>query len=99
LTNFALPRHSIAAEAVHFTLHGAKSVARAAIRRIDSEHGNAKALWVKMGEPEYLSAPQVSELDAASRLRSDAQPFSMKDGTVNIDLIMPPLSVAVIELT
>jgi xylan 1,4-beta-xylosidase len=99
LTNFALPRHSIAAEAVHFTLHGAKSVERAAIRRIDSEHGNAKALWLKMGAPEYLSASQVSELDAASRLRSDAQPIRVQDGAANIDLIMPPLSVAVIELT
>jgi xylan 1,4-beta-xylosidase len=98
LTNFALPRHSIAAEAVHFTLQGAKSVARAAIRRIDSEHGNAKALWVKMGEPPYLSARELSELDAASRLRSDAQPIRVQNGTVNIDVIMPPLSVAVIEL-
>jgi xylan 1,4-beta-xylosidase len=98
LTNFALPRHSLAVETVHFTLRGAQSISRATIRRIDSEHGNAKARWEQMGEPEYLTAPQLTELDAASRLSLETQPISLQDGILSLEVVMPPLSVAVIEL-
>jgi xylan 1,4-beta-xylosidase len=97
LTNFAMPRHSITTETVGFTLRGATGVSRATIRRIDSEHGNAKAEWVKMGEPEYLGASQVSVLEAASNLRVEAQPMSVLDGVASFSVNMPPLSVAAIE--
>jgi hypothetical protein len=33
-----------------------------------------------MGEPEYLSALQVEQLEAASALRKEAQPWTQENG-------------------
>jgi xylan 1,4-beta-xylosidase len=99
LTNFALPRHSIQAEPVTFTLTGAGSVATATIRRIDLDHANAKRRWEQMGKPEYLSATEVAELHDASRLREDLQSCTLADGMLRLEANLPPQSVAAIELT
>jgi xylan 1,4-beta-xylosidase len=98
LTNFALPRHPIATEAVSFTVKG-KSIAQATIRRIDLEHANAKRRWEQLGKPEYLTAAMVAELDEISRLQPEAQPFTFVDGEVRLEADMPPQSVAAIQLT
>jgi xylan 1,4-beta-xylosidase len=98
LTNFALPRHPIATELVSFTLTGVTSVAAATLQRIDLEHANAKRRWEQLGKPEYLSAALVAELDAVSRLESVAQPFTLKDGVLSLEVEMPPQSVVAIRL-
>ena len=98
LTNFALPRHPIAAEAVNVTLQGVVSIAEASIQRIDLEHANAKRRWEQMGKPEYLSAEDVAELNSQSELRKEPQIFRCEGGTCSIDVTMPPQSVASIEL-
>jgi xylan 1,4-beta-xylosidase len=98
LTNFALPRHPIAAESVNVTLQGVVSTARASIQRIDLEHANAKRRWEQMGKPEYLNAKLVAELDSVSELRKDPQTLRSEGGACSIDVTMPPQSVASIEL-
>ena len=97
LTNLALPRHPIAAETVSFHMRGAGSIAAVSTRRIDLEHANAKRRWEQMGEPGYLSAAVVAELNEVSRLRTDAQPFVLKDGNLGLEITMPPQSVAAIR--
>jgi xylan 1,4-beta-xylosidase len=98
-TNFALPRHPIQTESASFTLTGAGSVATATLRRIDLDHANAKRRWQQMGEPEYPSAAEVAELHEASRLCEEIQPFELTGGTLRVDAIMLPQSIAAIELT
>jgi xylan 1,4-beta-xylosidase len=99
LTNFALPRHPIADESVAFSVHGAQLVANGILRRIDSHHANAKRRWEEMGKPEYLSETMVNELDVVSRLRPAKQTMAFSDGVVNLEVSMPPQSVATVQFT
>jgi xylan 1,4-beta-xylosidase len=95
LTNFALPRHPIQTEQVSFALKSAKSATMASIQRIDLEHANAKRHWEQLGKPEYLSTAMVDELKGVSQLRS--VPVEDKAGTLNMEVSMPPQSVAAIH--
>ncbi len=97
LTNFALPRHSITAESVSFTLKGDKVFSSASIRRVDLEHANAKRRWEQMGKPEYLSDRMVGELKEASALHSKTQPIVYEDGCYRLEVTLPPQSVAAIR--
>ncbi len=99
LTNFALPRHPIAAEAVSFTLKGAPTIDQATIQRIDLEHANAKRRWEQLGKPEYLNAALVGELEDVSRLRTERQAVVGDEaGICRLEVTMPPQSVAAIRL-
>jgi xylan 1,4-beta-xylosidase len=96
LTNYALPGHPIATEMIQIKLANALSPTRAAIRRIDSDHANAKRHWQEMGSPEYLNAAVVAELNAASRCEPEPHPFDFRDGVLGFDVTLPPLSVAAV---
>lgn len=96
LTNYALPRQAIDTETVKMTLAGVRSPTAATIRRIDSDHANAKQRWEEMGSPEYLSAAVVAELDIVSRCEPEAQPFDFQSGVLSVDVVLPPLSVAAV---
>jgi xylan 1,4-beta-xylosidase len=98
LTNFALPRHPIDTERVRFVLNGASAITGATIRRIDLEHANAKRHWEQIGKPEYLNAATVAQLNAASELKPEVQPFASDGDGFHLDVTMPPQSVASIEL-
>ncbi|HVC00702.1 MAG TPA: hypothetical protein VND80_00725 [Steroidobacteraceae bacterium] len=98
LSNFSLPRHPIGDEDVSITLAGAGSTRQATIQRIDSQHANAKRRWQEMGEPEYLSAAAVAELNAASRLRTEEHALTVDGGLVRVDVHMPCQSVAAVQL-
>jgi xylan 1,4-beta-xylosidase len=98
LTNFALPRHPIGAEAVRVTLSNAGKPNAATVRRIDSDHANAKRKWQELGAPEYLSADALAELNVASALEPEPQAFTCRDGTVEIAAVLAPLSVTAITL-
>jgi xylan 1,4-beta-xylosidase len=98
LTNFALPRHPIAAETVSFTVTGMMPVREATIRRIDLEHANAKRHWEQLGKPDYPSAAMIEDLNAASRLQDAIQPFASDNGVARVEVEMPPQSVAAIRL-
>lgn len=98
LTNFALPRHPIKTESVSFTLKSERVFGSASLQRIDLEHANAKRRWEQMGKPEYLSTSMVTELDAASVLRSEVQPMAYEGGQYQLEVALPPQSVAAIRL-
>jgi xylan 1,4-beta-xylosidase len=96
LTNYALPRHPAATERIRVTLSNVRLPSEATIRRIDSDHANAKRRWQEMGSPEYLSARVIAELDEVSRCEAEPHPFDFRDGSLVFDLILPPLSVAAV---
>ena len=98
LTNHALPRHPIAAEPIQIRLDDMPAPTRATIRRIDSDHANAKRRWQEMGSPDYLDAANVAELDDVSRCLPEPQPFNLVDGVLGLDVTLPPLAVAAITV-
>jgi xylan 1,4-beta-xylosidase len=98
LTNYALPRHPIATETIQIKLANAQRPTRATIRRIDSDHANAKRRWQEMGSPEYLTTGAVAELNAVSRCEAEPHPFILQDGVLASDVSLPPLSVGAITL-
>jgi len=99
LTNFALPRHPIAPQAVRVRLTGLPKIAAAGIRRIDAGHANPKQCWLKMGSPEYLSAAQVAQLLAASVCDRVPQPYRQETDATVIELTLPPFAVAAVQLS
>ena len=98
ISNFALPRHPIGSETVHVELVNALVPATAAVRRVDAANANAKALWVTMGRPDYLSPTMVGQLHAASAMPEQQQPVTWRDRTLEFDVTVPPLAVAAIRL-
>jgi len=98
LSNFALPRQPLSAERVSFEIAGAAALRNATIQRIDLQHANAKRRWQQMGEPGYLSAAMVRELDDASRLRPESQATSVANGVLRLDVTMPCQSVAAVRI-
>jgi xylan 1,4-beta-xylosidase len=99
LTNFALPRHAIETEQVYFTLKSSKSETTASIQRIDLEHANAKRHWEQLGKPEYLSAATVDDLKEFSQLQDEPVQVEHKASALNINVSMPPQSVAAIHFS
>jgi xylan 1,4-beta-xylosidase len=99
MTNFALPLHPVATESVTISLTGAETAAEATIRRIDSDHAYAKRRWEALGRPHYLSASMVTELEAASRLRTEAQLLVSQDAMLRLQVTLPPQSVAAVEFS
>jgi xylan 1,4-beta-xylosidase len=99
LTNFALPRHPIEAVQVSFALRSAKSATTASIQRIDLEHANAKRHWEQLGKPSYLSNAVLEELKDLSQLKMEPVPIEDNVGQLNIDVLMPPHSVAAIHFS
>jgi xylan 1,4-beta-xylosidase len=95
-TNYALPRHPIGTETIQTRLANVQHPTEARIRRIDSDHANAKRRWQEMGSPEYLSIADVAELDTVSRCEPEPFPFEFRDGTLAFDITLPPLSVAAV---
>jgi len=77
----------------------AKPATTASIQRIDLEHANAKRHWEQLGKPEYLSAMTVDELKDLSKLRSEPVEVEDKVGQLNIEVSMPPQSVAAIHFS
>ena len=55
---------------------------------------SAQRFWLAMGELEYLSALQIEQLETASALRKESQPWTQELGTVNLIVTLAPQSVA-----
>jgi xylan 1,4-beta-xylosidase len=98
MTNVAMPRHPIQTEFLNLRLSGAPAPRAAWIERIDEDHANPRQLWQEMGEPEYLSALQVEQLQAASTLRKESQPWTHGRGNIGLAVALPPQSVAAITI-
>ena len=98
MTNLAMPRHPIQTELLNLRLSDAPEPRTAWIERIDEDHANPRRLWQKMGEPEYLSALQVAQLETASTLRNEAQRWGQENGNIDLAVALPPQSVAAITI-
>jgi xylan 1,4-beta-xylosidase len=98
MTNLAMPRHPIQTELVNLRLSAAPAPRTAWIERIDEDHANPRRLWQTMGEPEYLSASQVAQLETASTLRKEAQPWIQESENIDLAVALPPQSVAAITI-
>ena len=98
LANHALPRHSIKAEQVQIVLRHAPRKCYAYVERIDESHANARAVWREMGEPEYLSAPEVERLQEASRMWKEPHPCERVNENLYLDIALPPHAVAAITV-
>lgn len=98
VTNLAMPRHPIQTELVNLRLSGAAVPRAVWIERIDDDHANPRRLWQTMSEPEYLSALQVEQLETASVLRKESQPWTFAGGNVDLAVALPPQSVAAITI-
>jgi xylan 1,4-beta-xylosidase len=96
LTNHALPRHPIETELVHIQLRGAARPARVSVERIDEDHANAKRCWHEMGEPPSPSPREVEKLRLASRLVQEPLPWKYEEGTIDLEITIPPEGVAAI---
>jgi xylan 1,4-beta-xylosidase len=98
ITNLAMPRHPIQTEMVNLRLSDASAPRAAWIERIDDGHANPRRLWESMGEPEYLSASQVEQLETASLLRKESQPWAHERGNIDLAVSLPPQSVAAVTI-
>jgi len=98
LTNHALPRHPLQTQRVHVQLTAAPQPQAAYVERIDDDHANAKRLWQEMGEPNYLSAKQVEQLQEASKLVKESHPWKYEAQSMHLDIELPPQSVAAITV-
>jgi xylan 1,4-beta-xylosidase len=98
LTNYALPRHPIAAETVEINLANLAAPSHATIGRVDDDHANAPAAWKKMGQPEYLSSDQVKELMQVSEVADEPFEFQVSASGVRCTVSLIPQSVTAITL-
>lgn len=98
LTNHQLPRHPIKTERVRFKLTNAPKPGSIHVERIDSAHANAKTTWLEMGAPEYLSAAEVEHLQEASRMVQEPHQWKYEEQELNLDINLPPHSVAAITI-
>jgi xylan 1,4-beta-xylosidase len=98
LSNHALPRHPIQTEQVQVRLTGGAAPSVVIVERIDEVHANAKRCWLDMGKPEFPSSKQVEQLCEASQMTRDAQPWKYEEGTIILDLALPPHAVAAVTV-
>ena len=99
LTNHALPRHEISTEVIKLLVSNVTDRPRRVfVERIDDDHANPRKAWEAMGEPKYLSAGRIHELQAPSTLTKDAHPFKYRSGKLEIQTSLPPHSVALITV-
>ncbi len=98
LSNHALPRHPIEKAQVHVRLTDSPPPRNVSVERIDEDHANAKRLWHEMGEPPFPNAREVDQLQAASQIRREPQPWKCEDGTIHLELDLAPHAVAAITV-
>ncbi|HWG46862.1 MAG TPA: hypothetical protein VN688_29135 [Gemmataceae bacterium] len=98
LTNHALPQQPITPQRVRVELTDATAPRAVTLARIDDAHANAKAAWLAMGQPEYLNANQVEQLEEASRLVAEAHPWKREEQTVWLEVELPPHGMAAITI-
>ncbi|HXG10486.1 MAG TPA: hypothetical protein VNK04_12055 [Gemmataceae bacterium] len=98
LTNHALPRQPIETQRVRVELAEAPPPRAATLERIDDDHANAKAAWLRLGQPDYLNRRQVEELEEASRLVPEPLGWQYQDGVVRFEVELPPHAVAAVTV-
>lgn len=87
---------------VHFTLGGLPAgTVRITHYRIDGEHSNAYAEWVRQGCPDWPTATQYSAIRARSGPETLTPPYTQEvtDGAVQMTFPMPAHCVSLILVT
>jgi xylan 1,4-beta-xylosidase len=67
--------------------------------RMDAEHSNAYAAWLKMGGPQQPSPAQVAELSKASELKIlDSRAATVRQGKLGWKMTLPRQGVALVHV-
>ncbi len=98
LANHALPRQPIESRQVAIEIADAPVARSVTLERIDDDHANAKAEWQRLGSRAYLRREEVEQLDEASRLRKEAQPWRYEGGRLSLEVRLPPHAVAALTV-
>jgi xylan 1,4-beta-xylosidase len=98
IVNQAMPEQSIHTEQLMLTLTNTTKPLSVFVERIDADHANPRKAWMEMGEPEYPSAYELDTLKAASVLVKEPLSWMYDQGTIRLELSMPPQSVAAVIL-
>jgi xylan 1,4-beta-xylosidase len=97
--NQAMPRHPIGSAAVSLRLaRSGRRVANVSVERIDEDNCNPALRWQQMGQPDYLGAAQLAELQAASQLVARPLAFSADEQGVQLALELAPQSLALLRV-
>jgi xylan 1,4-beta-xylosidase len=96
--NQNMPGHPIHTELVDLVLANSPEPLAVFVERIDEDHANPKKKWDELGKPEYLSSYEVDMLKAVSEMTKQPLGWSYDQGTVRVQLSMPPQSVAAVTL-
>ena len=69
------------------------------VRRIDEDHANPLAAWIKMGAPDYTTAAQNALLLASSALQVEKLSAVAKIGPGKFSLLVPAHGVAAVRIS
>ena len=90
-----------AGERLHVKINGI-SAQQATVTeyRIDAAHSNSYEVWKKMGSPQNPTPGQISQLETAGQLQVMDSPkkFTVNNGIVDINLLLPRQGVALLKL-
>jgi len=93
--NLVEPGASGADKTIDFQLRGVAANARAAVRRVDTAHGDTLSAWKRMGSPKYPTGGQIELLRKAAAMG----PTEMQSIHNNrLRLTLPPMGLAVVEI-
>lgn len=86
---------------VSLSVRGLPATARQATLthyRVDESHGNAYAVWKRMGSPIAPTRPQYDALEAASRLArlEEPRPVAVAEGSLALDVTLPRQAVSLV---
>jgi xylan 1,4-beta-xylosidase len=98
LTNHAQPRQVITNQLVRVALANSPKPCVAYVERVDQEHANPQKAWLQMGSPTHPSALQVEQLESASRVVIEPVGWRCDNGTIQVDVDLPPHGVAAITI-
>jgi xylan 1,4-beta-xylosidase len=94
--------HEICEERVQLSLSGIAKPDGANLAtelvRLDDSHANPIDAWRKMGSPDYLNDGQLAALSAASYMQTETISFQVNNGTVDLELAVPPMGLAAVNL-
>jgi len=93
--NLVNPGSTGSPQTVVLDFKGVKPNARAAVSRVDRQHGDTLSLYDKMGEPRYPTQAQIQQLRKESKLKSPEE-RQLKNGSLTLEL--PVNGLAVIQV-
>jgi xylan 1,4-beta-xylosidase len=88
----------IVSESVSVKIDGLDSYTSTIIQRVDEGHGNAIAVYDRMGAPDYICESGVFELMAASSTKAVAFDAECKEGSATLNFELPPQGIVLITV-